>query len=252
MDFKHGSTIASVWSDEKARTPEMYLDITDLQAFYSSPLGRTSGALIRRRLREAWPNLNNYSYVCIGYAPPVLRGVGHGLALMPGQQGVSHWPAGQANRAVLVEDLSLPLADASVDRLVLFHALEHTPNPGQLLREVWRVLTPEGRVMAILPNRRSLWALMERTPFGHGRPYSVGQASRLLSEKLFYPESWRGALYCPPLGKGVGVRARHWLETPVGRVAPALAGVILVEASKSVEARIDGTATAPALAYARA
>ncbi len=230
----------------------MYLDITDLQAFYSTPLGRTSGALIRRRLREAWPNLNSFSCVCIGYAPPVLRGVAHGLALMPGQQGVSHWPADQANRAALIEDLSLPLADASVDRLILLHALEHTTDPGRLLREVWRVLAPEGRVMAILPHRRSLWALMERTPFGHGRPYSVGQASRLLSQRMFDPVGWRGALYWPPLGKRAGVRSVQWSERPGGRFAPALAGVILVEAVKSVEARIDATAAAPALAYARA
>ena len=119
--------------------------------------------------------------------------------------------------------------------------------PSQVLREVWRVLSPEGRVMAVLPHRRSPWALMERTPFGQGRPYSVGQASRLLSDSLFEPESWRGALYWPP-GKGrVGVRMIRWSERAGSRFWPALAGVILVEATKVVEARVDATATAPAL-----
>ncbi|MFN3230918.1 MAG: methyltransferase domain-containing protein [Alphaproteobacteria bacterium] len=230
----------------------MYLDIADLQRFYTSPMGRTTGTLIRRRLKEAWPDLQHHRSVGLGYAPGIMQGVAGTLALMPGQQGIAHWPANHPNRAALTDELSLPLGDGSVDRLALIHMLEHTNDPGRLLREVWRVLAPEGRVMAILPHRRSPWALMERTPFGHGRPYSVGQATKLLRDRLFEPESWRGALYWPPFRRGASERMLRWSEKPGSRLWPALSGVIMIEATKRVEARIDGTATVPALAYARA
>ena len=80
----------------------MYLDIADLQAFYASPLGRTSSALIRRRLKEAWPDLERHRTIGIGFAPPLLRGLGHPAALMPSRQGVSHWPNGRPTGTVPV------------------------------------------------------------------------------------------------------------------------------------------------------
>ena len=42
----------------------------------------------------------------------------------------------------------------------------------QMLREVWRVLAPSGRLMAVIPNRRGVWTRTDTTPFGHGRPFT--------------------------------------------------------------------------------
>jgi len=55
------------------------------------------------------------------------------------------------------------------------HALETSDSPAEVLSEIWRILTPGGRLIAITPNRRGLWARMDTTPFGHGRPYSRSQ-----------------------------------------------------------------------------
>lgn len=229
----------------------MYLDITELQAFYASPLGRTAQMLIRARLVEAWPDFGGGVTVGFGYAGPLLRGLEGTrppVLLMPAEQGVARWPRGQPNRAALADGETLPLADTSVDRLVVMHAMEHAENTRKLLREFWRVLTPAGRIMVVVPHRGSPWSFSERTPFGHGRPYSVGQASRLLGDALFEPLGWRGALYGPP----AGVRLLRWAERPGARLWPGMAGVLLVEATKVVEARIDGGKARHVLAYARA
>jgi SAM-dependent methyltransferase len=48
---------------------------------------------------------------------------------------------------------ALPVADASIDRLVLYDAYHHLPNPGRLMKEMRRVLTPEGIVVMSEPGR---------------------------------------------------------------------------------------------------
>ena len=110
----------------------------------------------------------------------------------------------------------MPLTDAAVDRILLVHALEMSADPAELLREVWRVLAPGGRLLAVVPNRRGLWARMDTTPFGHGRPYSRSQITQLLRETWFTPTGWGEALYVPPIraqlvpafGGGVGAHRR--------------------------------------------
>jgi SAM-dependent methyltransferase len=93
----------------------------------------------------------------------------------------------------------LPLPDAAVDRILLVHALEMTHDDPALLREVWRVLAAGGRLLAVVPNRRGVWARMDTTPFGHGRPYSRSQITQLLRETWFTPTAWGEALYVPPI-----------------------------------------------------
>ena len=106
--------------------------------------------------------------------------------------------------------------------------------PGALLREVWRVLASGGRLLAVVPNRRGLWARMDTTPFGHGRPYSRSQINQLLRETWFTPTGWSEALYVPPVARGWFLRsAVAWERTGATLSAP-FAGVHLVEATKQV------------------
>src|SRR3546814_1157411 len=69
-----------------------------------------------------------------------------------------------------------------------------------LLREIWRVLTGDGRVLVVVPNRRGLWARSDRTPLGWGHPYSAAQLSRVLRDNMFTPTRTQRALYVPPIG----------------------------------------------------
>ena len=84
-------------------------------------------------------------------------------------------------------DEELPLADSSIDRMLLVHLLEHAENPRETLKEIWRVLAPGGRLVIVVPNRRGVWARFEHTPFGTGRPFSRGQLTELLRETNFTP-----------------------------------------------------------------
>ena len=128
----------------------------------------------------------------------------------------------------------MPLPDAAVDRVLLVHSLEMSQDPAALLREVWRVLASGGRLLAVVPNRRGLWARMDTTPFGHGRPYSRSQITALLRETWFTPTGWSEALYVPPIARDWFLRsAVAWERTGATLSAP-FAGVHIVEATKQV------------------
>jgi SAM-dependent methyltransferase len=115
----------------------------------------------------------------LGFAAPYIgmfRGEAARLgALMPANQGALAWPAAGKGHAVMVEEAMLPLTDASVDRLLVVHCLETSESVRALLREIWRVLTPEG-LLLIVPNRRASARL--DTALRPGRPYSGGQLER--------------------------------------------------------------------------
>src|SRR6201999_2233821 len=114
-------------------------------------------------------------------------------------QEVVKWPSKLPTLTALVEELDLPLPDAAVDRVLLVHALEMSQDATALLREIWRVMASGGQLLAVVPNRRGLWARMDTTPFGHGRPYSRPQIASLMREASFTPVGWSEALYVPPI-----------------------------------------------------
>jgi SAM-dependent methyltransferase len=182
----------------------------------------------------------------LGYPTPYLsafRGEVKCLAaLMPASQGALMWPATGRLHTVVVEEESLPIPDACVDNLLAVHCLEASEHVRTLLREMWRVLKPEGRLLIVVPNRRGVWARLDTTPFGHGQPYSRSQLERLLSDALFTPVDWGAALYLPPIDRQLVLRSAMAMERLGTRAWPGFGGVILVEAKKELTAPIGKAA----------
>ncbi len=218
----------------------MYLDVTELRDFYDGSLGRIAARHIRRQVRRIWPDVQQMSVLGAGYAPPYLEkfrdDAERVLALMPARQGVVHWPRDGRNLTVISDELELPFMDASIDRILLVHALEFTGDSHELLREIWRVLASGGRLLAIVPNRTGIWARRELTPFGHGHPYSKGQLTRLLTDAMFSPLQWSTALHVPPSQWRVMQRLLANLETVGETWWRNFAGVHIVEAEKRIYA----------------
>ena len=218
-------------------------DVIDLRAFYASPLGATAQRLVRRQIRAFWPDLSGLRVLGLGYATPFLRPfrdeAERVLAIMPAPQGVVHWPGEGPGLVALADEGELPFPDASVDRVLVVHGLEVADHPPGMLREIWRVLTPAGRILVVVPNRRGLWARLERTPFAHGRPFSSSQLTGILRESLFTPTRWGGALYVPPSERRMVLRAALAIENAGQSWWPRFSGVHVVEASKQIYA-LDG------------
>ncbi|MBL3571630.1 hypothetical protein BV509_06715 [Rhodovulum sulfidophilum] len=226
----------------------MHLDVLDLRNFYyRTNLGRVAQRAIREQVREIWPEAKGQTVAGFGFAVPLLRplrvSARRVVALMPGQQGVMPWPAGEENVSVLCEETAWPLPDGFVDKLVLLHGLETSEHPGAVLEESLRVLRPGGRALFIVPNRSGLWARRDGTPFGFGRPYSSGQLEAQLRQHGFEPEAHRAALFSPPTARRFWLKTAGIWENAGQRMSAYYAGgVLMVEATKRVY-RPTGLAT---------
>ncbi|MCK0197339.1 class I SAM-dependent methyltransferase [Ancylobacter sp. 6x-1] len=216
----------------------MYPDVVDLRSYYAQPIGVVTRRLIGRAIRARLTDVTGLSVLGIGYATPYLgvfrEECERALAFMPGAQGVTRWPSAAPTLAALVDETEMPLPNAVIDRVIAVHLLENTPNAADVLKEVWRILAPGGRLVCVVPNRRSVWARAEGTPFGHGRPFSRSQLTVLLREALFTPVGWGEALYVPPLARNWFLRTAVAWERSGARLALPFAGVHVVEATKQV------------------
>src|SRR5215216_4992500 len=201
----------------------MASDVVDLRDFYRGPLGQVARRMIRRAIQRVWPDLRGMRLLGLGYATPFLSALAgeteRTVALMPASLGVLAWPADGRNRVVLV------------------HALETSDETRAMLKEIWRVLAGGGRILIVTPNRRGIWARLDRTPFGSGRPYTMSQLSQLLRDEQFTPVGSDTALFIPPATSRVMLRSAAAWERAGRRWFPTFAGVLLVEATKQIYAK---------------
>jgi len=219
----------------------MASDVVDLRDFYRSALGQVARRMIRRAVRRVWPDLHGMRLLGLGYATPFLSALSaeteRTIAVMPASLGVLGWPPEGPNVVALADEGELPFADYSIDRVVLVHALETSDEVRAMLKEIWRVLAGGGRLLIVAPNRRGIWARLDRTPFGSGRPYTQSQLSQLLRDEQFTPIGSDAALFVPPAtGRMVRRSAAAW-ERIGRRWFPTFAGVLLVEATKQIYAK---------------
>jgi SAM-dependent methyltransferase len=208
--------------------------------FYGTARGAVTARLLRERLALMWPDLTGQSVLGIGFAAPYLRlwrdQATRCIALTPAQMGVARWPVGAPNLSCTAEEDALPFPDLTFDRVVLVHGLEAAESARRLLRETWRVLKDDGRLLVVAPNRSGMWAYLESTPFGHGQPYSFGQIGRLLADSLYRVERRDTALYLPPSHWRLVLRGSPVLERSGRRMLPGFAGVTITEAVKDIYA----------------
>ena len=212
----------------------MRRDVLDLRQFYASALGAAAREMVSRKVAEAWGGLSGLDLLAFGYATPFLEplaaGARRAVAAMPAQQGVEAWPLGARNNAVLVDEAALPFPSAFFDRVLAVHALEESDSPLAALSEMARVLAPSGRLILVVAARHGLWANVESSPFGHGRPFSRRQLEALVREAELEPAGWTRALYVPPVGWAA--RWAEGFEQAGARLWRPLAGLILMEARK--------------------
>ena len=209
--------------------------------YYRTQLGRAAQKSIRDQVVRLWPEAKGQTVAGFGFAVPLLRpylgDARRVLALMPGQQGVMPWPAGQPNVSLLCDETLWPIETGRIDKLILLHGLETSENPSRVLDECWRCLGPGGQVLFIVPNRASLWSSRDKTPFGFGRPYSLTQLENQLRKHQFLPERHVAALFQPPSDKNFWLKTGRFWESTGQKLSRRYAGgVLIVEATKQVAA----------------
>jgi SAM-dependent methyltransferase len=164
---------------------------------------------------------------------------------------------------------ALPFPSQSIDLVVAPHTLELAHDPYEALREVERVLVPEGRLVVTGFNPASLWGLRQRlghvkrgTGMKSAEPLYLPRAGefigywrlrdwmRLLGFEI---ETGRFGCYVPPLHSQAWLDRWQWMEAVGDRWWPVLGAVYTLSAVKRVRGmRLVGLARRPVRAQATA
>ena len=141
-------------------------------SFYATAQGAVALDLVREQLAGFWPTLAGQAVLGLGHAGPYLRVWRDTAALClsatPEPAPACPWPVDGPSLACWVQENALPFPGQCLDRVLLVHGLENAENARRMLREVWRVLKDDGRLLVVAPNRVGMWAHVESTPFGQG------------------------------------------------------------------------------------
>ncbi|BBO21032.1 MAG: hypothetical protein AMXMBFR31_12770 [Candidatus Desulfobacillus denitrificans] len=140
--------------------------------------------------------------------------------------------------ALLGDAHHLPLAGSSVDLVALPHTLEFADDPHQILREVERVLVPEGQVLISGFNPFSLWGIRRRLsgrdaafPW-RGQYFSVRRLKDLLQLLSFESQAGCFGRYSPAVRQEQWLRRWHFLELAGDRWWPIFGSVYLLQGIK--------------------
>lgn len=140
--------------------------------------------------------------------------------------------------AVRAEFEQLPFAQHSIDLVVLPHILEFAPNPHQILREVDRVLVPEGQLLVAGFNPFSLWGAKRSFMRGAG-PFpwcgnylSVRRLKDWLALLGFETQAGAFGCYVPAVSQEKWIRRWEFLSKAGDRWWPFAGAVYVVQAIK--------------------
>ncbi|MGV3743149.1 MAG: class I SAM-dependent methyltransferase [Burkholderiaceae bacterium] len=167
---------------------------------------------------------------------------------MPNRWLASSHPASDdaeaVHRPAIIHDFSdLPFATQSLDLVVLPHVLEFAAEPHQVLREVERVLIPEGQVIICGFNPASLWGARQAAGRLSGKHF-LPQNSEFISVprlkdwlKLLNMEASRGyfGCYAPPCRTEKWLHRFEFMDRAGDRWWPFLGAVYIVQAIKRVK-----------------
>jgi SAM-dependent methyltransferase len=142
--------------------------------------------------------------------------------------------------ALAADPLQIPLASQSVDLVVLPHVLEFHPHPHEVLREVERVLMPEGHVVISGFNTASLWRMRQIFSFDKNSPWDAKFIGLLrLREWLrllgFELNGGMFGCYAPPFRQNRWLERFAFMEKAGARWWPIAGGIYVVRAVKRVQ-----------------
>ena len=210
--------------------------VTDLFGFHALQLGLPDlEALRANRMPHRWVASDSLR-------EPEL------LALPEVDESLSTLMPMSAGSALHCDFDALPFPSNSLDLVVLPHTLELARDPHDTLREVERVLVPEGRVVIVGFNPASLWGLRQnlgclRHRLGLGGELYLPSTGDFIGYRRvrdwlrllgFEVEGGRFGCWRLPLRSEAGLARMAWLESAGARAWPVLGAVYLVEAVKRV------------------
>jgi SAM-dependent methyltransferase len=145
----------------------------------------------------------------------------------------------EAGVQVRLEANELPFESGSLDLVLLPHVLEFNAHPHQVLREVERVLLPEGHLIISGFNPRSLWGIRRAVGSRMDYPWcgnfiALTRLKDWLALLGFEVVAGRFACYAPPLANPGLLKRLHFMEPAGDRWWAVCGGAYCLQAIKRV------------------
>lgn len=218
----------------------MKIDLDKLNTFYKSPLGLYVNAVLHDILHDLVKTMtltktstviaSAGSFAYAGLLPDPLQKLS-----FQAYHDQTVWPEAIAKNHVVTNRNHWPCHAEEADLICMIHDLEFAENPEIYLKEAWRVLKGEGRMILIVPNRAGRWAREDNNPFGRGYPYSLDQIASLLKKAQFQIDGVERALFYPPFEPKSFVTGLYRKMTEsLGPYALLQGGVFVLQISKHV------------------
>ena len=212
-----------------------------LSRWYQSPLGKRLAQAEKNQLDEILPTLFGYHLIQVGQYSDI--------ALLQSSK-VSHCSVMHTTNQAEIGSITdshlsglphaMPLASDSVDVVILNHVLEFSNYPHHVLREVERVLIPEGHVVMMIFNPWSLWSIprlllrWRKVPPWCGKFISVTRSKDWLALLGFEVSHLQGYFFRPAMQHTAVMDRLGWFESLGRRFWPILGGGYLLVAKKKV------------------
>ncbi len=204
--------------------------------WYGTDLGRSLIEAERERLRRLLPDL--YGPIALrvsGYDYPSMLEFSEAIVRVGVREDNAFFGGASAVSAIAE---ALPFETKSIGLVLLPHILEFSGDPHQVLREVNRVLVPEGHLVLVGFNPVSLWGLRALLAGNRnhypwtGRYYRLSRVKDWLHLLGFETESGEMAYYRPPTSS-IKMHQRFAVFDRIGdRWWPMMAAVYILIARK--------------------
>ena len=208
------------------------MSIPAIDDWLHTPQGRYVMEWERARIDALIADLFGYNALQLGFSQD---------NLLSASRIPSRWIVGPTGKTDVRCDLQeLPFAANSIDLVIMPHVLEFHDNPHQILREVERILIPDGQLLITGFNPLSLWGLQRHLPGkrnnfpANGNYLSVLRLKDWLQLLSFEVERGNFGCYAPPARREKWIKRWHFMEAAGDRWWSFAGGVYLLRAVKRV------------------
>ena len=214
----------------------MNFNLDDLIKFYNSELGLNCVNIIQEKLDFLLQGNEDQEILGLGYILPYLinNRIKSRLSFLsvPSANNKIKFIKNSYNSSIEIDEKAFPFKDLQFDKIFVSHWLEVSDRLDLVMSEIWRVLKGQGKIILIIPNAFSFWALRENTPFGKCRSFSQTQMKKLLHLHGFEEIKLNFCLYFPPIHQKFLLTNYKTLEYIGGTIFKNFGGVMIVEATK--------------------
>lgn len=211
-------------------------DIRQLSDWYSSSLGQMLAYEEQQELDRILPDLFGYHILQMGTVEPSLLNASRILHKVV----LGYEQPGHRQKDLVGEQEHLPILPDCIDTVLLHHSLDFANDPRQVLRETERVLVPEGHVIILGFNPRSLWGLRRLLSVGrksapwNGRLLTVNRVKDWLALLGFETMATHYRFFRPPFGRSAMSGHMKFMERWGAKLWPILGGVYILVGRKKV------------------